>query len=95
MELEEAIKTLNSYKKAFVFETEPPLNDYAEASKTVLYYIKEESIPRAVVEEKIEELKKACNEQERPTMLFSSRHVLECGISILQEILTKGGQVVC
>ncbi len=90
MELEEAIKTLNSYKKAFVFETEPPLNDYAEAVETVLHYIKEESIPRVVVEAKIEELKEACNEQERPTILFSSRHVLECARDVLYEILNKG-----
>ena len=93
MELEEAIKTLNSYKKAFVFETEPPLNDYAEAVETVLHYIKEESIPRAVVEEKIEEIVKEANFRTTDNPKGRVHFVPEpedYQIMILQEILNKG-----
>ena len=50
MELEEAIKILSSYEKKIVYEI---TDKDKKAVKTILKYIKEESIPRAVVEEQI------------------------------------------
>lgn len=55
MKLKEAIKILASYETKIVYEI---TDKDKKAVKTILNYIKEESIPKAVVEEKIEELDK-------------------------------------
>lgn len=77
MKLEEAIKILSSYEKKIVYEI---TDKDKKAVKTILKYIKEESIPRAVVEEKIKELIK--NEK------FITTDFIR--IDILQELLKKG-----
>lgn len=101
MELEEAIKIiqkrLDRLMEEFKIEKEE-MNDEPRiaylmqeirASKTVLHYIKEECIPRALVEEVInKQIEIIRNENEQ---IYYAENVTDVILEdILQEILTKG-----
>lgn len=92
MELEEAIANLEEYIKLDEKYIDYDDSDFAKFCKNhcediqkVLHYIKEESIPRAVVEEKIEELKEKSGGN-----VFHIQQTINSNIRLLQEILTKG-----
>ncbi len=96
MELEEAVKILNDLKEnVALFSTGwyPILKESERrALETVLTYIKEESIPKAVVEEKIETLKQIRGEEmkTRFVLSYSTYNAITNEIDDLQEILNKG-----
>ena len=63
-EVEEAINTLEAYKKAFIFPTNITENDYSQSVKTALSYIEElEKLPNKI-RDKIKEL-----EEDKQTIL--------------------------
>ena len=108
MKLEEAINNLENYIKLDSQYIEYDDSDFAKFCKNhcediakIIHYIKEESISKAVVEEKIEELDKeekdlqdSISEEEREE--YSDANIsfnlmdIEIRRQALQEILNKG-----
>ena len=96
MELEEAVEILKNFIKYFEAEATARKfrrsitivvdEDDIEAIETVLKYIKEESIPRAVIEEKIEEVRQL----ENVSIADLIESEKEFCMDILEELLTKG-----
>lgn len=87
MELEEAVKFLEEYldKEDRKFVSEYRLM-FLKSIETLINYIKEESIPKAVVEDKFKELKKVVTDYPETNEEIGERAQLK----ILQEILNKG-----
>ena len=112
MELEEVIKNLQEYIDLDRKMRTSPIEEWSDFEKfcelhcrdieKVLHYIKEESIPRAVVEEEKEGLnysykniEKDYTEEQLDNYDVSEEDYIEMekrefAISVLQEILTKG-----
>lgn len=91
MELEEAIKFLEDYldKEDRKFVSEYRLM-FLESIDRLIKYIKEESIARAVVEEKIEELKILAEKSDDETLTACELDIRKNQIYLLQNILNKG-----
>ena len=94
MELEEAIEYLEQFmgiKKEYRYKPikVKTLNNTRQAIETLLHYIKEESIPIAIVKEKIEEYKKILLNLNKFSDVDRIKALNE-RILVLQEILTKG-----
>lgn len=95
MELEEAVEILKNFIKYFEAEATARKfrrsitivvdEDDIEAIETVLKYIKEESISKTVVEEKIKQLK-----EQSGGNVFHIQQTINSNIRLLQEILNKG-----
>ncbi len=87
MELEECIKILKKLQQDMSSYNDFMVGEFGEkqilAIQTVLNYIKEESISRVVVQEKIEEYKKVDNNNYYD---YNADDIVD----ILQELLNKG-----
>lgn len=83
MELEKVIEKLEQMKNSLMIEE----FDYGwvRALAKAIKYIKEESIPKAVVEEKIKQLKEQSGDN-----VFHIQQTINSNIRLLQEILNKG-----
>lgn len=101
MELEEAIKMVeyikNETKLACEFPkaTERDKNRWGkevQALEVVLHYIKEESISRAIVEDRVKELKLIREEEEKTRFVlsYSIYNAITNEIDDLEQILNKG-----
>lgn len=89
MKLEEAIEILeNTIKLVRITFPSGTISIETTALETVINYIKEESIPRAVVEEKIRELEN--QEPADDDYAFEIQNDIHSKINVLQEILNKG-----
>ena len=94
MELEEAIEYLEQFigiQKEYKYNPikVKTLNNTRQAIENLIKYIKEESIPRAVVKEEIKKLDKTYKEM-KETSDFIIADTIQPKIEILQEILNKG-----
>ena len=93
MELEESIKILEEFLlilgSEYCYIDNRDTTKEEQAMETVLKYIKEESIPRAVVKEEIKKLDKTYKEM-KETSDFIIADTIQPKIEILQEILNKG-----
>lgn len=96
MELEETINNLQEYIDLDRKMRTSPMEEWSDFDKfcelhcryieKALHYIKEESIPKVVVEEKIKVIQERFKEETRTDFLITLK-ILE---NELQEILTKG-----
>ena len=93
MKLEEAVEHLELFKddlnelkpnEDFILQDGMKF-DTVEALQRVLHYIKEESISKTVVEEKIKQLK-----EQSGGNVFHIQQTINSNIRLLQEILNKG-----
>lgn len=92
MKLEEAINHYLELKPCENWIESIDTKFFFEFAETLLYYIKEESIPRAVMEEKIKELEEIRRENvnTRFVLEYSMYNAITNEIDDLQEILNKG-----
>jgi len=102
MKLEETINNLQEYIDLDRKMRTSPIEEWSDFDKfcelhcrhieKVLNYIKEESIPKAVVEEKIETLKQIRGEEIKTKFVlsYSTYNAITNEIDDLQEILNKG-----
>lgn len=86
MELEEAIKGLEGMIKGGGIWEGGFEDDEKEILERILHYIKEESIPKDVVEEKIRKLKKQSGGN-----VYHIQQTINSNIRLCEEILNKGG----